>query len=253
MKMVKYALLEGHGWQPLPQFIKKNKAIVTIQNNDKRCFGYAVLCFLELANLLEINCRRANYYIDEMFQRHHLDTFPYIISPNDVHLYEDQLQTNINVFSFFDDEGRARHPLIISRKNHERVANLLYWTKHYAPIFNFPRLFHNLTKGKRENQICLRCLGHFWTKESFARHKKLCTRNDFMSVLHVLPTPGSKQAQLKFYKYKLCTMAPFVIYADFESVLEPLGRQAKQTTYSQQHKVCAAAAIRCSTLGQYNQ
>ena len=48
-------------------------------------------------------------------------------------------------------------------------------------------------------------------------------------------------------------MAPFVIYADFESILEPLGRQTKQTTYSKLHKVCAAAAILCSTLGQYNQ
>ena len=74
-----------------------------------------------------------------------------------------------------------------------------------------------------------------------------------MSVLHVLPAPGSKQAQLKFNNYKFCTMAPFVIYADFESILEPLGRQVKQTTYSQQHKVCAAAAILCSNLGNYNQ
>ena len=65
--------------------------------------------------------------------------------------------------------------------------------------------------------------------------------------------PGSKQAQLKFFNYKFCTMAPFVIYADFESILEPLGRQVKQTTYSQQHKVCAAAAILCSTLARYNQ
>ena len=32
---------------------------------------------------------------------------------------------NINVF-FFDDEGRVRHPLVISRKNYERVANRLY-------------------------------------------------------------------------------------------------------------------------------
>ena len=48
-------------------------------------------------------------------------------------------------------------------------------------------------------------------------------------------------------------MAPFVIYADFESILQPLGRQANQTTYTQQHKVCAAAAILCSTLGRYNQ
>ena len=66
-----------------------------------------------------------------------------------------------------------------------------------------------------------------------------------MSVLLVLFMQGSKQAQLKFYNYKFFTMAPFVNYADFESILEPLGRQAKQTTYSQQHKVCAAASILC--------
>ena len=48
-------------------------------------------------------------------------------------------------------------------------------------------------------------------------------------------------------------MVPFVIYADFESILEPLGCQAMQTTYSQHHKVCAAAAIFSSNLGRYNQ
>ena len=48
-------------------------------------------------------------------------------------------------------------------------------------------------------------------------------------------------------------MAPFLIYADFESILKPINRQAKQTTYFQQHKVCAAAAVLCSTLGNYNQ
>ena len=44
-----------------------------------------------------------------------------------------------------------------------------------------------------------------------------------------------------------------MIYADFEFILEPLGRHVKQTTYSQQHNVCAAATIFCSTLGRYNQ
>ena len=48
-------------------------------------------------------------------------------------------------------------------------------------------------------------------------------------------------------------MAPFMIYADFESIHKPPGRQVKKTTYSQQHKVCAAAAILCSSLGNYNQ
>ena len=38
-------------------------------------------------------------------------------------------------------------------------------------------------------------------------------------------------------------MTPFVIYADFESIIEQSGRQVKHTTYTQQPKVCAAEAI----------
>ena len=105
---------------------------------------------------------------------------------------------NINVFSFFDDEGRARHPLVISRKNYERVANLLYWKEHYAPITSIPRLFADITKHNPQKHFCLRCLGHFSSEEVFARHNELCTQDDFMSVLYVLPSPGSKQAEIKF-------------------------------------------------------
>ena len=43
-----------------------------------------------------------------MFERNNLPDLPDPIPPNDVHLYEDQLQININVFSFFDEEGKAR-------------------------------------------------------------------------------------------------------------------------------------------------
>ena len=168
-----------------------------------------------------------------MFHRHNLDTLPYTISRNDVHLYVDLLQINIHVFSFFDDEGRARHPLVISRKNYDNVANILYWKDHYAPITSIPRLFSDITKHNHQKQFCLRYLGHFLLEEVLARQKELYTRDDFMSVLHVLPTPGSNQAQIEFNQYKYCTKAPFVIYADFESILEPSGLQVKRTTYTQ--------------------
>ena len=98
LKMVRYAPLEGRGWQPLPEFVSKKKVIINIKNDDERCFCYALLYFLERANLLEKHCRRATLYNDEMFVRHHLDIFPYPILPNNVHLYEDQLEMNINVF-----------------------------------------------------------------------------------------------------------------------------------------------------------
>ena len=188
-----------------------------------------------------------------MFQRHHLDTLPYVISPNDVYMYEDKLIININVFSFFDEDGRARHPLVINRKAHERVVNLLYWKQHYAPITNIQLLFKDITKHKIQKHFFLRCLGHLSSKEVLARHKELCTRDDFMSVLHVPPMPCSKQAQIKFNQYTYCTKAPFVIYADIESILEPSVRQVKHSTYTQKHKVCAAAAIFTSSFYNFDQ
>ena len=168
LKIVKYTPHEGRGWQPLPKFLAKKKAIINIQNNDDSCFGYALLYFLELVNLQKRNgnCFRATLYKEEMFQRHHLDTLPYPILPNDVHLYECQLQISINVFSFFDDEGRARHPLVIRRKNHERVANLLYWKDHYAPITSIPRLLTDIRKHSNQSIFVSGSSGTFHRKKS---------------------------------------------------------------------------------------
>ena len=117
LKLVKIAPVEGRGWQPLPKLLTQKKTKINIQNEDERCFSYAVLSLLERATLPERNrnCVRATLYKEEMFQRHHLDTLPYPISKNDVYVYDDQLQININVFCFSDDQGRARHPLVISR------------------------------------------------------------------------------------------------------------------------------------------
>ena len=84
--MVKYAPLVGRGWQPLPKFLSKKRTIINIQNNDERCVGFALLYFLEKANLPKKHCFRATLYKEEIFQRHHLDTLPYPISPTDVNL-----------------------------------------------------------------------------------------------------------------------------------------------------------------------
>ena len=96
------------------------KAIINNHKDDEHCFGYALLSFPEREQLPEINCRQVTLYTNEMFQRNHLDTLPYPNAANDVHLNEDKLQININVFSFFDDEGRARDPMMISRRNYQR-------------------------------------------------------------------------------------------------------------------------------------
>ena len=64
-----------------------------------------------------------------------------------------------------------------------------------------------------------------------------------MSVLHLIPVPGCKQAEIKFNQYKYSTKAPFVVYTDFKFILQLLGGQVKQTIYTEQHNVCASAAM----------
>ena len=100
LNLVQYAPLKGRGWQPLFDFLTKTKAIINIQNYDERCFGYALLYFLERHQLPEKHCERENLYTAEMFRRYHLETLPYPIAPNDVHLYEDQLQMKSMCFRF---------------------------------------------------------------------------------------------------------------------------------------------------------
>ncbi|MCP6768593.1 hypothetical protein NL529_27510, partial [Klebsiella pneumoniae] len=102
--------LAGRGYQELPKFLSKKKAIINIQNTDNRCFGCAILYFKDRPNT-DNHFERPNLYTEEMFENNNLVDLPYPIFPNDVHLYEDQLALNINVFSFFDEEGKARHPL----------------------------------------------------------------------------------------------------------------------------------------------
>ena len=143
--------------------------------------------------------------------------------------------------------------MVISRKSYERFANILYWKENYAPITCIPSLFVNITKHKPHKQFCLRCLRHFSLEDVLARHKERCTREDLVSVLYVLPTPSFKQGKIKFSQYKYYTKAPFVIFADFVSILEPSGRQVKHTTDTQQHKVCAAAVILTSSFYNFDQ
>ena len=104
-------------------------------------------------------------------------------------------------------------------------------------------LFNDLTNHQNRVNMCLRCLGRFYTPESLEKHQRLCTREDFMSVVHVLPAPDTEQAHIKFRQFRNTFRAPFVIYADFESILEPMERRVKQTLYNQQHKISAACAM----------
>ena len=122
--------------------------------------------------------------------------------------------------------------MYISRHNSIRHIDL-YFNNHYAWIINFSRLFSHLTKQKERYFYCKRCLGHFNIERKFERHQQLCTRENYISTLHILSEPEST---IKFKNWKYMNWAPFVIYADLESIFLPVDRRAGSTHLYQNHK-----------------
>ena len=147
--MAKYAPIEERGWQPLPELLMKKKAIISIKNDDDRCLGYALLYFIKR----EILLKKPNDF-DRVFKKKKC------LSATISKLSHTQSHTMMSIITkisfkwtlmcfFIKYEGCASHPILISRKNHKRVANLLYWKNHFAPILNISRMFSDLTKGNR--------------------------------------------------------------------------------------------------------
>lgn len=211
----KHQPLVGRGTKPLPHLLKDSKSIVNVDNKDDRCFGYALLSALHPQ---EQNCNRARKY-DIFFTEHGLDDIDYPVSPDEVPGLEDQLQINVNIFSFFDDEGQGKYPLYVSRRNFQTTIDLLFWEGHYAWIKNFDKFMHSITRHNGRKFICKRCFGHFNEEDLLEQHQYLCAREDFSSQIFTLPPPGTV---LKFKNIRYQLPLPFVIYADFECLTEPV-------------------------------
>ena len=62
----------------------------------------------------------------------------------------------------------------------------------------------------------MNCLHSFRTKNKLESHKKLCENKDFCNV--IMSSEDTKI--LEFNQYQKSDKAPFVIYADLESIIE---------------------------------
>ena len=81
-----------------------------MKNEDNRCFGYSIIA--SRVHLKGSRNTATAYY--KYFKNLGLDKIHFPVEPNQVPPIEDTMKTNISVFSFYDDEGKARFPLDVS-------------------------------------------------------------------------------------------------------------------------------------------
>lgn len=236
----------GAAYAKLPSFLAKKKAIINVRNHDNRCFGYAVLSAI-MDPLPGHRKSEASYYTEEDFKHYGLDKLDYPVAVETVQDLELQLQTSFNLFSFWDSEGRGRYTMQSSRRQLPREIDLLYWNDHYAWIKDFGALVHDITKHEHRLIIHKPCFTRFSSTEQLANH--VCSKEDWVSIQHILPPPNT---MLEFKAYKYQTRAPFVIYADFECLVEPINEHIGHSVLYQQHRSIAAAALLCSPYAAFN-
>ena len=122
--IARYEPLVGRRYAALPDFLAKKQAIVNVRNQDSRCFGYAILAAKLDLDHHEHADRPSKY--DGRFHEYGLDRLTYPVQLDSLEEVERQLGIAFNVFSFFDDEGKGRYPLYLSRLDIDNAIDLLY-------------------------------------------------------------------------------------------------------------------------------
>ena len=117
---------------------------------------------------------------------------------------------------------KKKHPIYVSKKCcEEKHADLLFAgegeKQHYVLIKVFNTFMYDRSLHSGRKYFCRYCLHDFITKEILKRHIKDCFKiNDKQRI--VMPEKGE---YVKFKNFERTIKSPFMIYADFESILVP--------------------------------
>ena len=208
----------GLSYLPLPEWLACKKAIINPRNEDQECFKWAVIAssrWEEIDSHPERISKFARFEADFDWSG-----IGFLVSVKDIKKFELRNQISINLLGIEDRQ------IYICRKggNYERVLNLMLITesneKHYVAIKSLSRLLSSQnTKHKGKEYFSTNCLQGFKEEASRNEHIGYCKDNESVRIEMPRKKPiveySDGQFQFNF---------SFIMYADFESILEPISR-----------------------------
>ena len=211
----------GSSYIELPEWLKSKKAVINLQNKDEGCFKWAVI---EALHHEEI--------------KHHPERIS-LLRP-----YENQyswkgLEFPVSIKKIYKSEknnsNMAVNVLLSNKKNIytarrsgrnvkcKKQVNLLMIVggenRHCRVIKSVSRLLSKLNgTTRRAYHFCINCLNNFRTEPARDKHYEYCSSNGHVKV----KMPTEKEKWLKFHDGQYQFKVPFMLYADFESILKPV-------------------------------
>ena len=206
-------LTRGSSYIPLPDWLASKKAILNPKNLDMKCFKWAVTAGMKWEEIDRDHQRvsKLRRYENEF----DWNGMSYPVSIKDISKFETRNRIGVSVLAL---NGRTPY---ICRKgaDYERSVNLMILEdgekKHYVAIKSIERLLSKMNSKHNPSQhFCNNCLQSFKTQESRDNHYEYCRSNE--SVRTEIPT------RIEYSKGQHQFKVPFIMYADFESILEPI-------------------------------
>ena len=227
--------IKGSSYIDLPKELKNKNAIINMKNEDNnKCFLW---CVLRALNSKDTHPERIDKDLKSKEDTLNMEGIAYPVDLKDIKRFEKQNpDISINVLGY--NKNEKVYPLRKSKinKNRKHQITLLLIkdgvNSHYCLIKNISALLtaqYNNHKGKRE--YCFNCLNSFKSQEALNSHLEYCNLNECIKIN--MPTPNTF---LEFDKFINGEKAPFVIYADFESILKPLNTCKPDPKTSNTHK-----------------
>ena len=218
---VEFDPLKGSSYIPLPDWIMRKKAIVSIMNKDDKCFLWCILRYLHPRERNDRRLVDLKQYVHEIKIPKGF-TFP--VKTNDITKFENANPDipGINVFSV--NSRKKFYTLRLALRDPQNSIDLFLYEEngkcHYSLIKNFSRLLRSqITKRTDEPiHICKRCLNGFTKESLLQRHIFYCKNNGTAYVR--MPAPD--KTTLKFVNHHKQLPIPFVAYADFECFTKPM-------------------------------
>lgn len=224
----KYQPLSGSSYVELPIHIKKKKACLNIQNKDNYCFFWCVTAALYPTTR---HPERVSSY-PHFQQVMDISEVSFPMNFSDISIFEKK-NPNLSINVYGTNGKTIIGPLYKSECQLSEVKriNLLfienYNNTHYCLIKDLSRLVRSqITKHHGRLHFCETCLLFFPDVHKLDTHT--CE-----GIVTILPEKGSV---IQFVNYARKQDVPFVIYADFETLLEPIqNEQVECATGSSTH------------------
>ena len=222
-------LTRGSSYLSLPDWLVRKGAIVNPHNDEEECVKWLVIA---AENVGMKNPQRVSN-LRKFTDNYDWSGLEFPVSTKDIRKFETRNNVLVNVLAV---EGRD---IYIYRKGQRmgpassgscgdpmgREINLLTLyedgIRHYTAIKSLSRLLSSKNSNTKHKQhFCMNCLQGFMQESGRDQHQVYCENKE--SVRVEMPKKGStiefKDGQNQF-------KVPFIMYADFESILKPMGPQ----------------------------